>query len=170
MDCCAARRSIWRPRNLSWGQEANIKKLTTKIRVYWADCDAAGILYYGNFFRFFEIAEEELYAAVGQRRWDLYEELHIGFPRAETSCRFRKPVLLGDLVAVTAWISRRSEKSLVFQYEMRRDGESELLAEGSSILVCVKHPEFHAIPIPQSILRLLHDYLPSRTARSSESK
>ncbi|MBI4441878.1 MAG: acyl-CoA thioesterase [Acidobacteria bacterium] len=155
---------------LSCGQEANIKKLTTKIRVYWADCDAAGILYYGNFFRFFEIAEEELYASVGQRRWNLYEEFHIGFPRAETWCRFRKPVLLGDLVEVTAWISRRSEKSLVFQYEMRRDGESELLAEGSSILVCVKRPEFHSVPIPQEILHLLHDYLPPRTARSSESK
>ena len=153
-----------------WGQEANIKKLTTKIRVYWADCDAAGILYYGNFFRFFEIAEEELYASVGKRRWDLFEQVEIGFPRAETWCRFRKPVLLGDLVAVTAWISRRSVKSLVLQYEMRRDGEPELIAEGSSILVCVKRPEFHAIPIPQAFLDMMRDFLPPRTARSGESK
>ena len=44
-------------------KEAAIRKFTTKIRIYWSDCDPAGIAYYGNFFRWYEMAEEELFGA-----------------------------------------------------------------------------------------------------------
>jgi len=32
-----------------------------RLQTYWCDCDPAGIVYFGNFFRLFEQVEEELY-------------------------------------------------------------------------------------------------------------
>ncbi|HEY7680612.1 MAG TPA: thioesterase family protein [Terriglobia bacterium] len=138
------------------------------MRVYWSDCDPAGIMYYPHFFRFFEIAEEDLFASLGLPRPQVMERYKIGFPRVETWARFRKPANQGDLVALTIWIERRTEKSLLYCYEVRRDGETDLIAEGSSWLVCVKRPEFHPAPLPPEVLELLKDYLPPISRRSRE--
>jgi len=147
-------------------QEAKIKKFTTKVRIYWADCDAAGIVYYGNFFRFFEIAEEDLYLALGRPRPAVYHQLQVGFPRVETWCRYYKPVQLGDLVDVTMWIERRTQRSMQFSFEVRREGEPELAAEGNYTIVCIDR-QFQPVPFPEELLRLLGDYLPPVTARAA---
>ena len=42
-----------------------LKKFTIEERVRWGDVDAAGIIFYGSYIRFFEIAETELFRAVG---------------------------------------------------------------------------------------------------------
>lgn len=147
-------------------KEAAIKKFTTHIRVYWSDCDAAGITYYGNFFRYFEMAEEELFCSLGHPRPELMKQHQMGFPRVETWARFRKPANQGDLLEVSTWIERRTEKSLLYCFEARRDGESELVAEGSYWVVCVSRPQFHPIPVPQAVLDVLKDYLPPVSRRS----
>jgi len=36
-----------------------------RLQTYWADVDAAGIVYYPHFFRFVEQAEEESFRAAG---------------------------------------------------------------------------------------------------------
>jgi acyl-CoA thioester hydrolase len=147
-------------------REANIKKFRTKIRIYWSDCDAAGIAYYGNFFRFFEMGEEELFYSLGQSRPEIYRKHQIGFPRVETWCRYHKPARLGDLLEITVWIGRRSLRSIQFCFELRRDGELDLVAEGNYSLVCVNR-EFQPVPLPGDLLRLLGDYLPPASERTA---
>jgi YbgC/YbaW family acyl-CoA thioester hydrolase len=138
------------------------KKFKTKIRIYWADCDAAGIVYYGNFFSYFEYAEEELFLSQGRGRPDVFHQCRVGFPRAETWCRFRKPVKMGDLIEVTAWIAKRTRRSMQYCFEVRRDGETEVLAEGNYTVVCINR-QFEPVPLPQEVLDLLGDYLPPVT-------
>ena len=41
------------------------QKYTIEDRVRWGDVDAARIIFYGAYIRFFEIAETELFRAVG---------------------------------------------------------------------------------------------------------
>jgi YbgC/YbaW family acyl-CoA thioester hydrolase len=149
-------------------REAVIKTFTTKIRVYWSDCDPAGIMYYANFFRYFEIAEEELYVSLGISRPELFARHKIGFPRVETWARFRKPAAQGDVVAVTLWVEKRTEKSMLHCFEVRIDGQTDLVAEGSYWIVCVHRPEFHSVPLPQEIVELMKDYLPPVSRRSRE--
>jgi YbgC/YbaW family acyl-CoA thioester hydrolase len=140
-------------------REGVIKKFNTKIQVYWADCDAAGIVYYGNFFRYFEMAEEDLFAAQGRNRAHLFQELQMGTPRVEVSCRFRKPARLGDLLDVTLWVEKRTRSSLVFRIEMRRAGESDLVCEATSRIVAT-NGKIEVIALPQAVIDLLADYLP----------
>ena len=44
---------------------SNHKTFTIEERVRWGDVDAARIIFYGAYIRFFEIAETELFRAVG---------------------------------------------------------------------------------------------------------
>ncbi len=146
--------------------EATIKKFTTKIRVYWSDCDVAGIAYYGNFFRFFEQAEEDLYFSLGRPRPSIYHDLQVGFPRVETWCRYYKPARMGDLLEITTWIGRRSERSMQFCFEVRRDGDPELAAEGHYSVVSINR-KFQPIPLPEEVLHLLREYLPPVSKRAA---
>jgi YbgC/YbaW family acyl-CoA thioester hydrolase len=149
--------------------EAGIHKtFTTRIQVYWFDCDPAGIMYFGNFFKYFEIAEEELFASLGVKRAHIFEEKKIGFPRVETWARFRKPAPHGAAVDVTLWIEKRTEKSLLYCFEVRLEGQKDVIVEGSYWVVCIQRPEFRSIPMPPEVLDLLKDYLPPVSRRSRE--
>ena len=43
----------------------DFRKFTVEERVRWGDVDAARIIFYGSYIRFFEIAETELFRAAG---------------------------------------------------------------------------------------------------------
>jgi len=139
--------------------ETAVKKFHTQTRVYWCDCDAAGIAFYGNFFRWFEQAEEDLYGSLGRSRSDIFKEVQVGFPRVDVWCRYRKPARLGDLLDTAIWIEKRTRSSMTFRIEMRRAGEQDLVCEATSRVVCVNR-QFQVSAIPQKIEQLLADYLP----------
>ena len=43
------------------------RKYTIEERVRWGDVDAARIIFYGAYIRFFEFAETELFVSAGER-------------------------------------------------------------------------------------------------------
>ncbi len=49
--------------------------------VRWSDVDKAGIICYGSYVRFFEIAETELFRSVGYPYSTMFDELDIWLPR-----------------------------------------------------------------------------------------
>jgi len=59
--------------------------------VRWSDVDLAGIICYGAYVRFFEIAETELFRAIGFPYSKLFEEFDFWLPRAQLHFEFRKP-------------------------------------------------------------------------------
>jgi len=116
------------------------------------------------------MAEEDLFHSLGPSRIEVFRQHGVGFPRVEVWARFRKPVLEGDLVEITTWITKRTATALVFNLEMRRPGQAEVAAEAHYRVVCVKRPEFKPVPIPADVLDLLRDYLPPLTKHSTEHK
>ena len=97
-------------------------KFKTMVRIYWNDCDPAGIAYYGNFFRWFEQAEEELFLSLGLSRTDIFQKFSIGLPRVEVWSRFRKTIPEGILIEVTIWVAKRTNTGMVVNVEIRREG------------------------------------------------
>ena len=145
-------------------------KFKTMVRIYWNDCDPAGIAYYGNFFRWFEQAEEELFLSLGLSRTDIFQKFSIGLPRVEVWSRFRKTVPEGIMIEVTIWVAKRTNTGMVVNVEIRREGDPEVAAEGYYRMVCVKRPEFKPAPFPEEILNLMRDYLPPLTQHNPEQK
>ena len=88
--------------------------------VRWSDIDLAGIICYGAYVRFFEIAETELFRAIGFPFSKLFEEFDFWLPRAQLHFEFRKPALLDDHLDVEIWVAKVGTSSLRLQFEMRK--------------------------------------------------
>src|ERR1019366_3856999 len=61
------------------------------VRVYWEDTDAAGIVFYANYLKFFERARTEWLRSLGFDQERLRAETRIAFVVAETALRYRLP-------------------------------------------------------------------------------
>ena len=70
------------------------------------DVDAAGIIFYGAYIRFFEIAETELFRSVGLPYTVMFEELDLWLPRRHLECDFLRPAKLDDMLEVAVCVGR----------------------------------------------------------------
>jgi len=135
------------------------KRFVIEEHVRWSDTDRAGIIYYGQFLRFFEIAETELFRSVGLPYSDVFDRFDIWLPRVQIHFDFRKPLMLDDLIEVSAYVGRFGEKSFTLKFEVNKKGESDLVAEGHVVLACVSRSTFKSVPTPTGIIEALTPYL-----------
>ncbi|HVF28092.1 MAG TPA: thioesterase family protein, partial [Pyrinomonadaceae bacterium] len=110
-------------------------KFRIRERVRWGDVDAARIIFYGAYIRFFEFAETELFRAVGLPYGVMFDELDIWLPRAHLECDFKQAAQLDDLLEVAVYVGRVGTKSLRLNFEVRRNGDQALTAEAHFVLV-----------------------------------
>jgi YbgC/YbaW family acyl-CoA thioester hydrolase len=133
-------------------------KYIIEERVRWGDVDAARIIFYGAYIRFFEFAETELFRAVGLPYSVMFDELDVWLPRAHLECDFRRAAQLDDLLEVSVYVGRIGTKSLRLNFEVRRKGEEELTAEAHFILVAVRRDTFETVIVPDELKRRLAPY------------
>jgi YbgC/YbaW family acyl-CoA thioester hydrolase len=139
------------------------KKFTIDERVRWGDVDAARIIFYGSYIRFFEIAETELFRAVGMPYGKVFDELDIWLPRVHLECDFRRVAQLDDLLEVSVYVGHVGKTSLRLDFEVRRkrpDGtvEEGLIATAHFVLVSVRRDTLDPITIPEELRRALAPY------------
>jgi len=107
----------------------------TQIRIIYGDTDQMGVVYYGNYLRFFEAARNEWLRAKGAR-WRAIEAEHgIYLPVAEAKVNYKRPALYDDLIEIETRLGDLGRASLRFDYRILRD--TSLLALGHTIHACV---------------------------------
>jgi acyl-CoA thioester hydrolase len=126
--------------------------------VRWGDVDAARIIFYGAYMRFFEFAETELFRSVGLPYGVMFDELDVWLPRAHLECDFHRAAQLDDLLEVSAFVGRVGTKSLRLDFEVRRKGEPEMVATAHFVLVAVRRDSFETVPVPDELKRRLAPY------------
>ncbi len=128
--------------------------------VRWEDIDAAGIINYQAYLRFFALAEAELLRSAGLNYRFLFESLGIWLPRVRVECDFHLPVKLDELLTVEAYFSKIGRTSVHLDFEVRRDQDrSRLVASGRYVLVCVTQKDFRPAPIPEEFRRRISRFL-----------
>jgi acyl-CoA thioester hydrolase len=133
-------------------------KFRIEERVRWGDVDAARIIFYGAYIRFFEIAETELFRSVGLPYGRMFDELDVWLPRAHLECDFRQAAQLDDLLEVSVYVGRVGTKSLRLNFEVRRNGDPSIVAEAHFVLVAVRRNTFDSVPVPDELKRRLAPY------------
>ena len=141
-----------------------LKQFTIEERVRWGDVDAAGIIFYGSYIRFFEIAETELFRAVGLPYGLVFDELNIWLPRVHLECDFHRAGQLDDLLEVSVWVGKIGTTSLRLNFEVRRkdrDGkiEEKLIATAHFVLVSTRRDNLQPVPVPEELRRALEPYI-----------
>ena len=125
------------------------------LRVYWEDTDAAGIVFYANFLKFFERARTEWLRSKGYSQEQLRSERGTGFIVTDASVSYRRPARLDDLLDVTVALTRVGQASLQIAQQASRivpDGTNELLADGTIRIGCVELGTYRPRRIPTEIL------------------
>ena len=135
------------------------KRFTIEEYVRWSDTDCTGMIYYGQFLRFCEIAETELFRAVGLPYAEMFDRLDIWLPRVQIHFDFHKPLVFDDLIAISAYVGRFGSKSLTLQFEVTKKGETDLVAGGHVVLACVNRSTFKSVFVPGEIIENLGPYL-----------
>ncbi len=127
--------------------------------VRWSDIDLAGIICYGAYVRFFEIAESELFRAVGFPFSELFERFDFWLPRAQLHFEFRQPARLDDHLDVEMWVARVGNSSLRLEFEVRKgDAERAVTAQGYAVLVAARRSDLRPIPLPPELVAALAPY------------
>ena len=137
---------------------SDYQKYTIEDRVRWGDVDAAGIIFYGAYIRFFEIAETELFRAVALPYPVMFEELDVWLPRVHLECDFHHAARLDDLLEVSVYVGRFGNKSMRLDFEVRRKGDELLIAQAHFVLASVRRDTFETVPIPNELRTRLAPY------------
>jgi YbgC/YbaW family acyl-CoA thioester hydrolase len=140
------------------------RKFTIEERVRWGDVDAAGIIFYGSYIRFFEIGETELFRAVGLPYGKVFDELNIWLPRVHLECDFHRAAQMDDLLQVSVYVGKIGRTSLRLNFEVRKKNdageiEEDLMATAHFVLVSTDRVDLKPLPVPEVLRNALQPYL-----------
>jgi 4-hydroxybenzoyl-CoA thioesterase len=130
-----------------------------RIRVEFGDCDPAEIVFYANYFRWFDQCTSALFRAAGLPLRQLFKTHGVvGIPLVEARVRFITPSRYGDELVAESCVTEWKKSSFVISHKFLRDGE--LAVEGSETHVwAAAHPtEDHrlkSVPLPVEVVRRL---------------
>jgi acyl-CoA thioester hydrolase len=132
----------------------------TKIRVRYAETDQMGVVYYANFFIWFEVGRVELLRQIGfhYKQMELQDDCYI--PVVEANCRYKSPARYDDELVLETHVIAMRRSVLKFGYRLLRpEGETTtLLAEGETTHVIVDR-SMRKAPLPQKYVDALEQFL-----------
>ena len=134
------------------------KTFKASFRVSWADTDAAQVVHFSNYLRFFEKAEEEFYRHLGFSFTDAKLTRGLWFPRVEVFCQYKKPARFNDTIEVELSIEKLKEKSVKYDFKIVNKKTGVLLANGYAVIVAADKQTGKATQIPNEIVEKLKPF------------
>jgi acyl-CoA thioester hydrolase len=105
---------------------------TSVIRVRYAETDKMGVVYYANYFVWFEVARADLLRSLG---WTYREMEHAGvaLPVIEAHCDYHRPARYDEEMEVRAKGRMLSPVRMEFTYEVVRRDDQMVAASGRTV-------------------------------------
>lgn len=120
-----------------------MKIFKTRTRVRYSETDASGIVYYNNYFVYFELGRIELFRQLGLTYdWRL--------PIAETYCKYHASARFDDLLEIQTYLQEVRSKGFRLGntiYRLEGTERAELLVEGFTAMVTLGQDRAPA-PLP----------------------
>lgn len=104
----------------------------TSLRVRYAETDQMGVVYYANYFVWFEVARADVMRALGSTYRSLEEE-GVFLPVIDAECHYRRPARYDDQIEVRAEGRLVSPVRVKFDYEVFVNGDAAPVAVGQTI-------------------------------------
>ncbi len=113
------------------------KVYDTRLRVRYAETDQMEVVYHSNYIIWFEVGRVEMLRQLGfsYREMEQDDDTHIVV--VDVRCRYKTPARYDDLICVRTSLLNVRESFLRFGYEIIRDSDQALLAEGETVHLVV---------------------------------
>ncbi len=126
--------------------------------VRWGDIDLAGVICYGAYVRFIEIAETELFRAAGMPYGQVFDRFKCWLPRVRFHCDFHVPARLDERLKVHVFVRRLGNKSMTLGFRVDKEG-GVTAADCEVVLVCVDRGTFVSQRLPDEIRAAFRPFL-----------
>ncbi|NMB34795.1 MAG: acyl-CoA thioesterase [Firmicutes bacterium] len=108
-----------------------MKYSETTLRVRYKDTDQMGVVYYANYFIWFEVGRSEFFRSLGMS-YKYLEQNGILLPVIETYCSYKYPARYDELLKIVTRLHSLEVVKLGFQYEIMNVETEKLLARGET--------------------------------------
>ena len=136
-----------RARTFLWGH-CHMYTYETRIKLH--DTDAAGVLFFANYFRLTHEAYETFMASVGFPFAHLIHEADYLVLIVHADCDFKRPLRVGDGGTVEITAGKIGRTSFALDYRVL-NGSGEPVATGNTAHVCVTKQSYNSIPLPERL-------------------
>jgi acyl-CoA thioester hydrolase len=125
----------------------------SRVRVRYAETDTMGIVYYANYFVWFEVGRTDLLRDAG---WSYREMEADGYllPVLEANCVYRQSAKYDEELDVRTTGALLSPVRVKFTYEVVRSIDNELLATGFTVHAAIDR-EGRPCRLPDRVRQLL---------------
>ena len=117
---------------------------SARTRVGFSDTDAQGIVYYGRYNPYFDLARVEYLRALGL----LHRHAGGDFVMRANDVEYFAPARFDDELEIYARVSRIGRTSVTFEFAAYKIPEDTLLVTAHQTLVYVDLEERNALPVP----------------------
>ena len=116
-------------------------------RVGFSDTDAQGVVYYGRYMPYFDLARTEFHRHLGRVQLD-----NVDFAMRAVSVEYVAGARFDDLLEIFVRIERIGTTSITYDHAAYRvgDGDDVLMATAKATLVCIALDERKAVPVPDA--------------------
>ena len=135
----------------------NARRHRVQEYVRWNDVDVSGIIGWGAYVRFVEMAETELFRAAGFPYATLWDRLDIWLPRVQFHLDYRNPARLDELLDIEMWVGRIGRSSIRLEFVVKKP-DGELAAEGYLVIVSIDRRNAKSVDVPKALLDALAPY------------
>jgi len=133
------------------------------FKVTFGEVDYAGIVYYPNFFDYFQRTEEEFMEHLGFPYQKLLGQMKIGFPIVGVKADFKRPVRYADILDIVLKVERLGNSSVTFSFQVFKKSPGsespELCAQAMITHATIDLLKFKPIAIPAELRALFEALL-----------
>jgi acyl-CoA thioester hydrolase len=131
-------------------------------RVAFSDTDAQGVVYYGRYLPYFDLARTEFHRHLGRLDADRAE-----FVMRASSVEYHAPARFDDLLEVFVRVSAIGRSSVTYEYAAYRiaddgadaeDDDDQLMVTAKQALVLIEHTRRTTLPVPDRFRLALSEF------------
>ena len=109
----------------------------TRVRVRYAETDRMGVVYYANYFVWFEVGRTEWLRQAGWSYSAMEREAGVQLPVIEAHCEYRRPARYDDEIDVRTEGQMLSAVRMQFNYTVVRREDQQVAASGHTVHAAV---------------------------------
>jgi len=128
-------------------------------RVSWVDTDAAQVMHFSNYFRFFERAEEAFYRSLGIDFDQVHQRYNIWLPRVEAFCRYKSPSRFNDLLEIALTLENIDDRTIRYGFTITNTATHHLAAQGYVTIIAADLVTRKASKLPDELAKQVREAL-----------
>jgi len=125
----------------------------TTYRTIYADTDQMGVVYYGNYGKFYEMGRSEMVRELGFAYKQL-EDLGYFMPVSEVKAKYHKSLFYDEVIRIKTTLKELPKVRMVFHHEIY-NSQDELVHTAEVTLVFLSAESNRPVRVPAELLKSL---------------